>query len=186
MFVWIKNTVTIIVTFHFMKLQVKKCPERKIYKSFDLIKNSITRLQIFRATTKFVVIPRVYFSLGFFSYFLKNFLDSIKGSPFVCFDILQHHGCQKFPKDPPFYIFRHCDTVQKSYFKFFLGNFHKFLKGPLFFHILQPTGVSQSPKGPPFTILSLRFSADFGRSRLVLKLYESSLGTNCRPTAIKG
>ena len=44
-----------------MKLQVKKCPERKIDKSFDLIKNSITRLQIFRATTKFVVIPRVYF-----------------------------------------------------------------------------------------------------------------------------
>ena len=100
----------------------------------------------------------------------------------------------------PFYIFRHCDTVQKSHFKIFLGNFFQSLKGPPFnfFHILQPAGVSQSPKGPPFTffdtvtlfnsfffifchqlefhktqrvppftILSLRYSADFGRSRLV-------------------
>ena len=36
-----------------------------------------------------------------------------------------------------------------------------------FFHFFQPAGVSQNPKGPPFTILSLRYSADFGRSRLV-------------------
>ena len=36
-----------------------------------------------------------------------------------------------------------------------------------FFHFLQPAGVSQSPKGPPFSILSLRYGADFGRSRLV-------------------
>ena len=109
-------------------------------------------------------------------------------------------------KGSPFYIFRHCDTVQKSHFKIFLGNFFQSLKGPplIFFHILQPAGVSQSPKGPPFTffdtvtlfnsfffifchqlefhktqrvppftILSLRYSADFGRSRLV-KLIERS------------
>ena len=104
-------------------------------------------------------------------------------------------------KGSPLLHFRHCDTVQKSYFKIFLGNFFQSLKGPPFnfFHILQPAGVSQSPKGPPFyifrhcdtvqfvffifchqlefhktqrvppfTILSLRYSADFGRSRLVL------------------
>ena len=88
---------------------------------------------------------------------------------FVCFDILQHNECQKIPKGPPFNIFRHCDSVQKSHFKNFLGNFFKSPKGSplIFFHILQPAGFSQSPKGPPFTILSLRYSADFGRSRLV-------------------
>ena len=40
-------------------------------------------------------------------------------------------------------------------------------KGPPFNFFLQPAGVSQSPKGPPFSILSLRYGADFGRSRLV-------------------
>ena len=40
-------------------------------------------------------------------------MDCTKGSPFVCFDILQHNGCQKIPKGPPFYIFWHCDTVKK-------------------------------------------------------------------------
>ena len=43
-----------------------------------------------------------------------------------------------------------------------------------FFDILQQSEVSKSPKGPPFTIfktlrfLSVRYSADFRRSRLVL------------------
>ena len=133
--------------------------------------------------------------------FFWNFLDCTKGSPFICFDILKHNGCQKIPKGPPFYIFRHCDTIQKSHFKIFLGNIFQSLKGPpfnffhilqpagvlqspkgppfyifrhcdtvqiIFFHILPPAGVSQNPKSPPFTILSLRYSAVFGRSRLVL------------------
>ena len=44
----------------------------------------------------------------------------------------------------------------------------------LWLHILQQAGFSESPKGRPFTILktlrflSLRYSADFRRSRLVL------------------
>ena len=100
-----------------------------------------------------------------------------KGPPFVCFDILQHNGCQKIPKGPPstfvgtvVYICRHCDTVEKSHFKNFSEFFLKISQGSPFnfFHISQPTGVSQSRKGPPFIILSLRYSADFGRSRLVL------------------
>ena len=49
-------------------------------------------------------------------------------------------------------------------------------KGPPFefYDILQQTGFSKSLKGPPFTILktlrflSLRYSADFRRSRLVI------------------
>ena len=73
-----------------------------------------------------------------------------KGLPFVCFDILRQNGCQKIPKSPPFYIFRHCDTVQKSHFKIFSEIF------------------SNLPRVPSFTILSLRYSADVGRSRLVL------------------
>ena len=109
------------------------------------------------------------FSLGLFPGlcdFFWNCLDSAKGSP-LCFffDILQHNGCQKIPKRPPFYILWHCDTVLKSH----LGIFSEFFKNPprfpfTVFHILQPTGVSQSPL---FTILSPGYSADFGRSRLV-------------------
>ena len=103
----------------------------------------------------------------------EPFWSAPKGHPFICFDILQHNGCQKIAKGPPFYIFRHCDTVQKSQFKNFLGIFFMSPKGPplIFFSFLQPAGVSQSPKGPPFSILSLRYGADFGRSRLVYILH---------------
>ena len=51
----------------------------------------------------------------------------------------------------PFYIFWHCDTVQKSHQKNFFGKFFHVSKGsPLqfFSNFLQPAGVSQSPKGP--------------------------------------
>ena len=46
----------------------------------------------------------------------------------------------------PFYVFRHCDTVQKISFIFF-RNFFKICQGSplIFFQILQPNGVSQSP-----------------------------------------
>ena len=50
---------------------------------------------------------------------------------------------------------------------------------------MEQTGVSKSPKGPPFRILktlrflSLRYSADFGRSWLVLFRTQNSIG--CRP-----
>ena len=47
------------------------------------------------------------------------------GLAFVCFDILQYNGCQKIPKSSPFYIFPHCDTVQKSHFKIFFQKFFK-------------------------------------------------------------
>ena len=84
---------------------------------------------------------------------------------FLPFDIFQHNGSQKIPKGPPFTIF---GTV--TLFKNLIKNILRSPKGLslFFFQILQLTGVSQSPKGPLFTILSLRYSADFGRSRLVL------------------
>ena len=40
---------------------------------------------------------------------------SPKGPPLNFSDVLQHNGCQKIAKGPPFYIFRHCDPVQKSH-----------------------------------------------------------------------
>ena len=71
---------------------------------------------------------------------------------------------------PLFHIFFGTVALFKRPILIFFRNFLKSPKGPplTFFHIVQPTGVSQSPKGPPFTILSLRYSADFGRSRLVI------------------
>ena len=89
----------------------------------------------------------------FFSTFFEVFWIAPEGPPFICLDILQHNGCQKIAKGPPFYIFRHCDTVQKSHSKNFFGKFFHVSKGsPLrfFSNFLQPAGVSQSPKGPPF------------------------------------
>ena len=62
--------------------------------------------------------PLVFFTLIFFRHYATHFevfWIPLKGLPFVCFDILQHSGCQKIPKGPPFYIFRHCDTVQNSH-----------------------------------------------------------------------
>ena len=68
----------------------------------------------------------------------------------------------------PFYIFRHCDTVQKSHFKNFFGKFFHVPKGsPIFFHFFATSWSFTKPEGSPFSILSLRYDADFGRSRLV-------------------
>ena len=107
----------------------------------------------------------------------QNFLDYTKGSPFICFDTLQHNGCQKIPKVHPFYSFRHCDTVQKSHLK--KVSFSKFPNGPpsvffIFCNQLVQITSSQSnqltnPKESPFSILSLGYSADVGRSRLVFR-----------------
>ena len=71
---------------------------------------------------------RIFF--GTMRLFFEVFWIPPKGLPFVCFDILQHNGCQKIPKDSPFYIFLHCDTVQKSHFQILFGNFSKTPKGP--------------------------------------------------------
>ena len=111
----------------------------------------------------------------------ETFWIAPKGHPFICF--VRYFATQwmsKNRKGPPFYIFRHCDTVQKSHFQKFLGNFFMSPKVPPSFkkNFLQPAGVSQSPKGPPFPILSLRYGADFGRSRLVPSFFWSFLFQN--------
>ena len=93
------------------------------------------------------------------------------------FYILQQTKVPKSPKGLPFHVFRHYETVQNSHFRFFFSKINEFFvsKGSPFnlFDILQQTGFSKSPKGPPFTglktlrFLSLRYSTDFRRSRLV-------------------
>ena len=100
-----------------------------------------------------------------YAIFFETFWIAPKGPPFICFDILQHNGCQKIPKGPPFHIFRHCDTVQKSHFKIFLGNFKSPKGSPsIFFIFCNRLEFHKARRVPPF---SLRYSADFGRSRLV-------------------
>ena len=47
--------------------------------------------------------------------FFENFEMSPKG-PFNSFETLQQNGCWKSPQGPPFYIFRHYETAQNSYF----------------------------------------------------------------------
>ena len=76
----------------------------------------------------------------------------------------------KIAKGPPFTFFGTVILFKNLIFIKFFGKFFHVPKGSppqFFFHFLQPAGVSQSPKGPPFSILSLRYGADFGRSRLV-------------------
>ena len=75
-------------------------------------------------------------------------MDCTKGSPFVCFDNLQHNGCQKIPKGPPFYIFRHCDTVKKISLK----NWETFSpKGSpaIFFSYFATSWSFTKPEGSP-------------------------------------
>ena len=137
--------------------------------------------KLFRAIFFGTVRLSIFFGTG--DFFSKFFL-SPKGLPFKFFDILQQTEVSKNPKGTPFLVFRHYETVSKiSFFVFFSKIFPKsfiyFLnvsKGsPLnFFDILQQTGFSKSRKGPPFNklfskcaFLSLRYSADFRRFRLV-------------------
>ena len=94
-------------------------------------------------------------------FFLGNFFQSLKGPPFNFFHILQPAGVSQSPKGPPFYIFRHCDTVQF-----------------IFFHNCHQLEFHKTQRVPPFTILSLRYSADFGRSRLVMHFHEFQLENN--------
>ena len=129
--------------------------------------------------------------ISFFVFFRKFFqtififFKCLQRVPLNFFDILQQTEVSKSPKGSPS-SFRHCETVSKfSFFVFFSKNFlkkifRKFLspKSPpfIFFDILQQTGFSKFRKSPPLTnfkncgFLSLRYSADFRRSRLVISI----------------
>ena len=59
----------------------------------------------------------------------ETFWIAPRGPPFICFDILQHNGCQKIAKGPPFTFFGTV-TLFKNLIKKFLGNFFLSPKGP--------------------------------------------------------
>ena len=107
--------------------------------------------------------PPLYwcFSLNRFSAhwgFVRKYLECTKG-PLHFFD--NNRMNVKNPKGSPLYIFRHNDTVQKSYFGFFYRNFfRKFLEiflmpssGSPFqlFSYFETNWIFKDPKGPPFT-----------------------------------
>ena len=103
-----------------------------------------------RKHTKDPTLAPLFF--GTMRLFLK-FFGLHQRVPLHLFRYFATQWMSKNRKGSPFYIFRHCDTVQKSHLKIFLGNFFMSPKGPpfnFFFNFLQPAGVSQSPKGPPF------------------------------------
>ena len=100
-------------------------------------------------TTKDFTLALLFF--GTMRLFLK-FLDCTRGSPYICFDILQHNGCQKIAKRPPFYIFRHCDTVQRSHLKNIFGKFFRLQRVPpsIFLKIFATSWSFTNPEGSPF------------------------------------
>ena len=87
----------------------------------------------------------------------ETFWIAPKGPSFICFDILQHNGCQKIAKGPPFTFFGTVTLFKNHILKNFSGNFFMSPKGPpsIFLNFLQPAGVSQSPKSPPFQFCAL-------------------------------
>ena len=90
----------------------------------------------------------------FFRYygsFFEIFWIASKGPAFICFDILQHNGCQKIPKGPllHFSALWHCSKI--SFFWNFFGKIFKVTKGsPLQFFSCFATSCSfTKPEGSP-------------------------------------
>ena len=104
--------------------------------------------------------------------FFENFWIAPKGPPSIFSCFATSWSFTRF-NGSPFYIFRHCDNVQKSHFHFF-WKFHKVPKGSHFnfFLICNQLEFHKAQRVPPFTTLSLRYSANFGRSRLVFVFHE--------------
>ena len=99
--------------------------------------------------------------------FFETFWIAPTGPPSFVSTFCNTMDVKKLQRVPPFTFFGTVTLFKNLIQNFFWKFFHV---SPLIFLIfLQPAGVSQSPKAPPpFTILSLEYSADFGRSRLVL------------------
>ena len=172
----------VVDTFLFNLIKTYRNPQ-------NLIQNYKTDVQNLESTLKIQTLAALVFSTWIFSALCDYFnFFAFKGSHLqVSFDILQQTKVPKSPKGLPFYVFRHYETVQNSHFSFF---FRKLKKSTFFclqrvpfdillFDILQQTGLSKSPKGPRFyrfkNFLSLRYSADFRRSRLVFSSKSVSL-----------
>ena len=138
------------------------CFSQKLFRAIFIFFFGTVRLPVFFGTVRL-----------FFDFF------AFKGSQLQFFsDILQQTKVPKSPKGLSFYVFRHYETVQNSYFFRNLQNFRILFvsKGFPFnlFDILHQSGFSKARRVPLLTslktlrFLSLRYSADFRRSRFVL------------------
>ena len=96
----------------------------------------------------------LHYFFGTMRLFFRKFFYYTKETPFNCFNNLQQDRCQKIPKRPPFYIFRHCDTVQKFHFFIF---FRKVLMSPeaplTFFTFCNKLEFQKAQRVPACTIL---------------------------------
>ena len=82
--------------------------------------------------------PFGVFHSDFFRHY-ATFLDSTKGPPLRLFRYFATQWMSKNPKGSPFYIFRHCDTVQKSHLKIFTEIFENLSRVTLnFFSYFAP------------------------------------------------
>ena len=100
-----------------------------------------------------------------------NFLDCTKGSPVHFFSTFcSTMDVKKSQSVPPFTFFGTASLFKNLNLKFFLEKFFKPPKGsPSFFFIFcNQLEFHKARRVPPFTNLSLLYSADFGRSRLVV------------------
>ena len=123
-------------------------------------------------------IPQSPTFFGTVRLFFETFWIAPKG-PFICFDILQHNGCKTIPKGPPFTFFGTV-TLFKNLINFFSEIF-KNLSAFIFSYLFcNPLEFHKARRVPPFTILSLRYSADFGRSRLVKIFKKEESNLQCR------
>ena len=116
--------------------------------------------------------PHLVFFARFFSAQCDFFWIPPKGFPFVCFDILQHNGCQKIPKGPSFTFFGTVTLFENLIKNFFPKFFKISQRSPFnFFLFCTQLEFHKAQRVPPFTILSLRCSTDFGRTRLVFSYF---------------
>ena len=78
-------------------------------------------------------------------------LDCTKAPPSFFSKFCNIMDIKKPQRVPPFYIFRHCDTVQKSHFKNFFGEFFQVPKGlPFnFFSYFATSWNFTKPEGSP-------------------------------------
>ena len=88
----------------------------------------------------------------FFSTFFEVFWIAPEGPPFICFDILQHNGCQKIAKGPPFTFFGTVTLFKNLIKKFFWEIFSCLQRVPLqfFFKFFATSWSFTKPEGSPF------------------------------------
>ena len=91
--------------------------------------------------TKDPPIAPLFFDTVRLATFFEIFWIAPKGLPFFCFDILQHSGCQKIPKSPPFTFFGTVTLFKKSHFRKFLKISHDRYYFDAFAHAGAPLGV---------------------------------------------